>query len=495
MKYFLGSCSSFGIVCLFFYICLADIDYQLPTTSCTISSAIGTSIYCCNGNCADGTSIGKPGLCASYTDECLDLATPPSCSPNQIFSYANENATDAGIGYCYLEECRWQKNTWSWNCCDCPSGYLAVAPGCGEGSRIDSGLCAACTGANEQLQFNSINQAYTCVTTSISSSTTTSKTTSITTSTTSSTTSSSATCAEFYRELDETVGGVGRVATTIGSFCPLSSKGLVDKVTYVATYLGDVYTGAKALINSGTHGDNAFDAALAIIATIDGFAVAALGVPAEGTFLATVFAGYEAACTFDAAVAAATALFDAALQIAISKTCGTAIFTRSARLARRPLAGRAAVQDAQNPCIQILDFFPFNFDAPAQLDNDCNKLYATSDTQNLTEPLRQACHSYQNSGNSTLMIDLGHVLKAVQSFVPYCKNLKTASSLVASVVSSSRSTTSSSRMSPFPSSERTTTSMKSISSKVSFSSYSKRLSSTSSQRPSQTSHTRTRSNT
>jgi hypothetical protein len=506
MKFYVGSLAT---AWLFLNQCLADIDYQLPTTSCTVSSAIGRAIYCCDGDCADGSSLGSPGLCAAFADECNDLGTPPSCSPTQIFSYATEGQIDAGMGYCYLEECRWQKNVWSWNCCNCPLGYTAVAPACGQGARKNDHLCVTCTGADEELQFDSKAQAYQCVAPTTSTTATTSTST---TSTTTSTTSSSATCAALLRALDDKANEVGRVATALGSLCPATPGNVVDKINTVVNYIGEVYSGAKALVNPGTKGENAADAALAIGSTVDGFLVAGLATlfaPEEGSLLAVVGAAYAAACTADAIFGSLVTAGSIGLEVAISVACGTPIFGRSARYARRSPVADGTLPDPQNTCVQLLDLFPFDFSAPAQLDSDCNQLYALSDDQNLTAPLQQACHSYQSSGNSTMLIALGNLLQAVQSFVPYCTNLTStpSSSFSTSLSSSSTPATSSpssasvptsshlptlstsktlSHMSPSPFSRRISP-IRSSSKTVSSSSSSKRSSSTSSKRPYSTS--------
>jgi hypothetical protein len=56
---------------LAFILATAQVDAALiaevPTTTCTTSIITSNSTFCCDGDCLDGTSIGKPGSCLIRT--------------------------------------------------------------------------------------------------------------------------------------------------------------------------------------------------------------------------------------------------------------------------------------------------------------------------------------------------------------------------------------------------------------------------------------------
>lgn len=112
----------------------------------------GESVFCCDGDCIDNTFIGTPGACQNWTDMCTDTSTPPQCSSTQMVKQNTFDWVDAGVGYCYLpalQECSWTKNNWTWECCDCPPGYISAGGGvCNPPTSLG---CVQCSESNETL--------------------------------------------------------------------------------------------------------------------------------------------------------------------------------------------------------------------------------------------------------------------------------------------------------------------------------------------------------
>ena len=112
----------------------ADAIYVCPTDNCSDEQALGTAIFCCSGDCIDGSSIGNPGQCLNWANVCRDQQSgPPSCSSNQVMEPGSSgwpNFVDSGDGNCWAgDECQWQRNDWTWKCCDCPDGYISLTDG------------------------------------------------------------------------------------------------------------------------------------------------------------------------------------------------------------------------------------------------------------------------------------------------------------------------------------------------------------------------------
>ena len=40
-----------------------------------------------------------------------------------------ENWVDSGDGQCSGGGCQWQRNNWTWTCCDCDPGYVSYTGG------------------------------------------------------------------------------------------------------------------------------------------------------------------------------------------------------------------------------------------------------------------------------------------------------------------------------------------------------------------------------
>jgi hypothetical protein len=146
-----------------FIIVRCVLQYADRTSTCSSSQELGQAVFCCNGVCKDGTSIGKPGLCASWIDICTDLESPPVCGGSQVFVTGNDGQwVPSGDGYCWGgDECQWVRNNWTWSCCDCPMGYSAVLDGAGCGDSISTLPCVGCSNATELLTGNATS-GFTC---------------------------------------------------------------------------------------------------------------------------------------------------------------------------------------------------------------------------------------------------------------------------------------------------------------------------------------------
>jgi hypothetical protein len=131
----------------------ATATYVPATDDCSTGEGLGTSVFCCSGSCADGSSIGVPGLCENWDNLCLDLAGgPPSCSSDQVLKPGSATWIDSGDGNCWGgNECQWQRNDWAWTCCDCPPGFISTTGGdCDPGGGVEAEgpplyPCVGCT--------------------------------------------------------------------------------------------------------------------------------------------------------------------------------------------------------------------------------------------------------------------------------------------------------------------------------------------------------------
>lgn len=112
----------------------------------------GESVFCCDGACIDNSRIGNPGLCQNWTDMCADTSSPPQCSSTQMVKQNSFDWVDSGDGCCYfcsIQDCLWQKNNWTWECCDCPPGYISAGGGvCDPPTSLG---CVQCSESNEIL--------------------------------------------------------------------------------------------------------------------------------------------------------------------------------------------------------------------------------------------------------------------------------------------------------------------------------------------------------
>lgn len=86
-------------LCIFAHCCFASILVASSLTTCTSSTARGTTGFCC-----DNTFNGPPENCEVV---CKDVAAPPSCARNQIF----KGCADVGFlsGVCDpIFNCDWR---------------------------------------------------------------------------------------------------------------------------------------------------------------------------------------------------------------------------------------------------------------------------------------------------------------------------------------------------------------------------------------------------
>lgn len=152
----------FITVCLLVCDCLAYLTYVSPPGPCSSFSTLGTSIFCCSGECFDGSTISGPGMCAHWDDPCKDPSLAPSCGNVQAMSGIIALAVDTG-GVCY-STCLWQNMNYTWSCCNCPQGAVPVSTQCAEpGTVAYQGNCIACTNPDEQVEYDPTNQGYVCV--------------------------------------------------------------------------------------------------------------------------------------------------------------------------------------------------------------------------------------------------------------------------------------------------------------------------------------------
>lgn len=108
--------------------------YFEASGDCSTGQGLGNAIYCCDGACIDGTSIGKAGLCDNWLNLCLDLeGGAPTCSPQQVLTPGTDgNSINSGDGTCYspgAADCQWQRHNWTWSCCNCPVGFISITGG------------------------------------------------------------------------------------------------------------------------------------------------------------------------------------------------------------------------------------------------------------------------------------------------------------------------------------------------------------------------------
>jgi hypothetical protein len=98
-----------------------DVDAPLE---CTDSSGYGNAIYCCAGQCFDGTSVSdENGICFGFWNFCTD--TDIFLGENQIRFLLSVTGEAYGNNdeFCWAGFCRWTRNFFKWKNCNCPAGY------------------------------------------------------------------------------------------------------------------------------------------------------------------------------------------------------------------------------------------------------------------------------------------------------------------------------------------------------------------------------------
>jgi hypothetical protein len=141
-------------------VALSDlISAPVDQSTCSSSETDGRAVFCCDGACIDGSSIGVPGQCQNWTDLCADAETTPQCGSDQVFlpGRPEYNWVDSGDGACYLpaiDDCNWQRNDWFWQCCACPENYTSTQGGVCEDGAPFQNPCVACSDPDEVLTSN-----------------------------------------------------------------------------------------------------------------------------------------------------------------------------------------------------------------------------------------------------------------------------------------------------------------------------------------------------
>ncbi|KAK0627346.1 hypothetical protein B0T14DRAFT_563159 [Immersiella caudata] len=118
---------------------IARILFEKPTGQCYFHSTQGTETCCCNGDCGSGpVPLGE----WRWGTGCEEFETPSVCSSSQV--YRSDNATTADVGGQCYSVCNWEKWQYTYQCCDCPQGYIStagVSPNCGGIAET----CVACS--------------------------------------------------------------------------------------------------------------------------------------------------------------------------------------------------------------------------------------------------------------------------------------------------------------------------------------------------------------
>jgi len=147
----------------------AAANYVERSDNCSTSQGMGNAVYCCSGSCIDGTFIGNSGQCEYWLDLCLDLqGGPPSCSSSEVLIPGPDgNGVDSGDGNCWGGgECQWQRNNWTWTCCDCPSGYVSITDGTcdpGDGQIANDPPSFPCVGCEGGVLAGDSMNGYYCI--------------------------------------------------------------------------------------------------------------------------------------------------------------------------------------------------------------------------------------------------------------------------------------------------------------------------------------------
>jgi hypothetical protein len=395
---------------------LCGLIYAQQTDQCTSSNAEGNAVFCCSGACLDGTSNGEPGLCMYWENVCYDLNSPPTCSSNQVMVGGLDGVwISAGIGNCWAgNECQWQRNNWTWGCCDCPSGYTAIDHGKCQGSGTSQPACVGCTGFGEVLTGDSTSN-FQCLTPTI--------------------------CATA-KNIANAIKIIGLGSTWFGAICPTT-----DRASAVIT----LYEDAQAIVDAiedPTDGflGTTFAEVSALASTVKSFLVGAVIVFAgeELAISAALAETLGLACDLNTILGLILLPLAGQTDDIINKNCKQTKSKRS--ITMRPNRRSAsssfhanAQRDNGNLCSEFLSYFPTNFSIPTLVDSACDQLSTDTTSGNTTEALTQFCHNYQSSGQSALMIDLANMLGAIQAAVPYCTNISTpmSSSTPSSAMSTS----------------------------------------------------------
>jgi hypothetical protein len=446
----------------------------LVTTNCSLQSVVGRQIFCLNGACYDGTTDCQKGF-----DICTDPPSPPACeSPTQLITQDETTVPmDAGKGTCYTSNNAndiWLVEQYFFQCCECPTGYLARANVCGDHGPGLSGdvICVACSASNETLYHNTTDNSYSCTvalgtptsTPTLSASPTPSPSTTTTVS------PGQQTACAAIKALAPIYDNLGLLSNLAGALCPTNNVfGTVLSLLTDATSLFQ----AKVAVGRGSGvGSAEFGAATTVLASLSSFLVGAGVALAAGTTLpidAGLASFYLGVCNLNSVLS----LVFTASSLA-EQNCDKS-FVRRRSLPAIPASRQAASYSTKtgpsrrdgvyNPCTQLLALFPTDYGTPATADSACAQLsgYAlaglglganstgtgagasttttTTDTANTAiADLQQFCANYTSAGGQDrLMLGFANMLAALQSAEQYCFD-SAASSLSSSSSTSSVST-------------------------------------------------------
>ncbi|KAK4449752.1 hypothetical protein QBC34DRAFT_437828 [Podospora aff. communis PSN243] len=107
----------------------AKVLLEKPTDQCYSHATQGTETCCCNGDCGSGPVPQGEWM---WGMGCKEYETPSVCSNSQVYRTDNASVVDVG-GRCY-SICNWERWQYSYQCCDCPPGFIStagVSPNCG----------------------------------------------------------------------------------------------------------------------------------------------------------------------------------------------------------------------------------------------------------------------------------------------------------------------------------------------------------------------------
>ncbi|KAL2265764.1 hypothetical protein VTJ83DRAFT_6864 [Remersonia thermophila] len=478
-----------ALLCLLAGRSAAVLVFDYPTGPCTTTEWVrGKTTFCsCTGGCLDGsTPFNAWSLCKYKAQPCEDALAPLRCAPHQVMSpvYDATSTIDAGIGFCTETGCPWVHPAYAARCCDCPPGFLAVAPDCAGWSGVASGMCAGCTEPDERIVL--VDGAFACQQGSVvglettvvapsgsatgsatdsAPATTASATSGASSSSTSTSSSSLATESSSTTEVSVSTespappqstapsllcktaqaastvtSSMGLLVTWAGSMCAIT-----DVRSLALTLLQSIDAVASAVANpsSGVLGTE-FSAASAVVASLHALLLGAAlvaGAPAEASLAVALPLAYVAACNLltnaGAGLFVADALADGLAELSCPSPPPSKRSVSPGALARR--------DGAYNPCAELVAAFPAGSASAIATDDACNELasYEAASIEDegiasAVSTLQAVCASLGDSHELGLARDLASVLNAVQEFIPYCA-VEAPSSGVASSSSTAES--------------------------------------------------------
>ncbi|KAK6541457.1 hypothetical protein TWF694_007267 [Orbilia ellipsospora] len=390
----------------------ANFDWTYPTKECTTTSALGQAQACCDQTCSDGTNVGFPGACLNFQDYCKDPKTVPTCKSNQVFSGRADKLVDTG-GKCF-PTCNWANWQYAFNCCDCPAGYVSAFTNCKslEGVNLATMMpCVGCLDKTKTLTFDKSTGQYSCVASGSSSG------------------SDAELCAKLlkYKQWARAVGNLNAWA---GVLCPANLK-----KAFIAFKPGGALYAWISALNHPTRGltGTEFTATTAVLNAFNTLTIA-YGFAAAGIVAADIAPYYASVCAFSGGlgiVSAGTSIVLGAIRR--HNDCPTDMkrsisdFANFMELEISPSYSLTRRDGDYNPCSDFLSYFPTNFTLAADLDSECNSIEGVdasgiedSDIATGIMNTQTFCRDYQNSGNSTRIIEFQTFLSALQGAVPYC---------------------------------------------------------------------------